>query len=205
MSDTRQEHCVSQAQMRTLKQKLALWLLLRLGWRLLLAPFPGPRGVLIVYPHTSNWDFPVGMLAKWCCGVHINWIGKESLFRGVCGFLFGRILRSWGGEPVVRNVQTGASAQLAARMREADWFWLAMSPEGTRRYQPQWRSGFYHIALQAQAPLGLGFIDYGKREIGVTDFIMLSGDREQDLAAIRAAYAGRQGLKPECAAPIDLA
>ncbi len=192
------------AQMQTRKQKFALYLLNRLGWQLLQAPFPGPRGVLIVYPHTSNWDFLYGMLANWAIGIRINWIGKESLFRGVPGFLFGRLLRYWGGEPIERHVQSGAIARLAERIRSADHFWLAMSPEGTRRYKPHWRSGFYHIALEAGVPLGLAFIDYARHEIGVTEFMTLSGDKEADLAQLRQLYAGRTGLKPECASPIEL-
>ena len=98
---------------------LARWFLALWRWKVVPGAEPVPdKCVMIAAPHTSNWDFPVGMLAKWCCGVHINWIGKESLFRGVCGFLFGRILRSWGGEPIERHVQSGASAQLAGQELE---------------------------------------------------------------------------------------
>ena len=188
----------------SLKQRLALRCLELFHWQLRFAPFPSQRGVLILYPHTSNWDFLLGMLAKWAVDIHIHWLGKETLFTGVLGRVFGPMLRSWGGEPVFRHASTGTIDRLVQRFESADCYWLALSPEGTRDYRPHWRSGFYHIALAARVPVALAYIDYGTREIGVTEFIELSGDKKADMAKIRAAYAGRRGRHPERAAPIEL-
>jgi 1-acyl-sn-glycerol-3-phosphate acyltransferase len=197
------EHILTLNTARTWKQRFAIRVLTLFKWRVRLAPFPGPRGVIIVYPHTSNWDFPIGMLARWAAGIEMRWLGKETLFRGITGKLLGPLLRSWGGEPVERRSATGAIDRLAQRFHQADWYWLAFSPEGTRRFRPQWRSGFYHITLAAKVPLALAYIDYATKEVGAIDFIELTGDVETDLAMIRAAYAGRQGRYPELAAPID--
>jgi 1-acyl-sn-glycerol-3-phosphate acyltransferase len=186
------------------KQKISRRILQALGWRIDIAPLPGPRGVLIIYPHTSNWDFPIGILAQWASGVEANWLGKEALFTGWLGKIIGPILRYWGGEPVERRGSTGVIGKMAQRMTDAPYYWLAIAPEGTRRYRPAWRSGFYHIALAAKVPVGLVYLDFSKKEVGVMDFVELSGDVAVDMATIRAGYAGRIGLRPELAAPIEL-
>jgi len=169
------------------------------GWRVHFAPLPGPRGVLIFYPHTSNWDFPIAMLAKLAIGIPVRWLGKQALFSN---FLLDRFMRRLGGEPVERQNSTGAIERLGQRIRNADWYWLALAPEGTRKYSDSWRSGFYHIARAADVPLALAFIDYPSRTIGVLDYVQLSGDIDADLESIRAAYAGRRGYRADDAAPI---
>lgn len=186
-------------------QRLSLRILNLLGWKVLSAPMPGPRGVVIVYPHTSNWDFIIGVLAKGAIGLPFKWLGKEALFKGVCGATLGHFFRYIGGEPVERATATGAIERIAQRMRESDWFWLALAPEGTRKFKPSWRSGFYHIALAADVPLAMASFDYRTRTIRLVDFMQLSGDAQQDMAHIRTVYADIHGLKPECAAPIELA
>lgn len=182
-------------------QRLALRLLQLFGWRMRYKPLPGPRGVAIVYPHTSNWDFVIGLLGKWALGLPFRWLGKESLFKGP----WGGLMRSWGGVATERSSATGATQRLAARINESDWFWLALAPEGTRSYQPHWRSGFYHLALAAKVPLVIVYFDYAKKELGVGESVHLTGDRDTDMAAIAAAYAGRDGFHPELACPIVLA
>ncbi len=199
------EHQLLPLASKTFKQRLALRLLAVCGWKVIAPPFPGPRGVLIIYPHTSNWDFFIGMAAKWGLGAPLRWLGKEAIFQGWCGALFGRILRSWGGEPVERHSSSGSIGRIAQRFAEHDWYWLALSPEGTRRYRPSWRSGFYYIALAAKVPVALGYIDYSSKQIGIAGFVELTGDKEQDKAAIRAIYQGKQARYPELAAPIEWA
>lgn len=175
------------------------------GWHVKFAPLPGPRGVVIAYPHTSNWDVVVGLLAKWAVGIHFRWLGKEALFHGVSGLLLGPLLRAWGCEPVERHASTGAIDRLAKRVRTADFCWLALAPEGTRKYRDNLRSGFYHIARGAGVPLGLVCIDYARKEVRLVDYVTLSGDVEADLARIRAVLTDCAGLRPECAAPIRFA
>lgn len=182
-------------------QRMSLRLLQLFGWKMRYKPLPGPHGVAIVYPHTSNWDFPLGLLGKWSLGLPFHWLGKESLFRGP----FARLMRAWGGVPVERGAPTGATQRLATTMREADWFWLALAPEGTRSYAPHLRSGFYHLAVAAKVPLLIVYLDYPNKEIGLIDTIRLTGDPDIDMPAIEAAYRGHLGLHPQLAAPIKLA
>jgi 1-acyl-sn-glycerol-3-phosphate acyltransferase len=199
------DYLLTSSNIATRQQKFALWILTRFGWRVNFAPLPGRHGVVIVYPHTSNWDFIIGLLEKWVIGIHFRWLGKESLFSGVPGVLLGPFLRAWGGEPVERAASTGAIERLAQRIQSADSYWLVLTPEGMRKYRQHWRSGFYHVALTAKVPLGIARIDYGTREVRLVDYVMLSGDIEADLTRIRTAYHGCRGLKPEWAAPIDFA
>jgi 1-acyl-sn-glycerol-3-phosphate acyltransferase len=180
----------------------ARWLLRFFGWQVEFHGLPGPRGIAIVYPHTSNWDFVIGLLAKWAIRVPIRFVGKETLFRGLTGATVGRLMYLWGGRPVDRHRSRGAVAQLAALMRSEDGFWLALSPEGTRGFRPYLRSGFYHLARQLDLPVGLAFIDYARKRIGVTEFVRLTGDEARDLAVIRAYYADKVGRYPEKASPI---
>ncbi|HJV68581.1 1-acyl-sn-glycerol-3-phosphate acyltransferase [Ideonella sp.] len=185
--------------------RLARALLRLAGWELVFDGLPARQGILIAYPHTSNWDFVVGVLAKWSLGLHLSFWGKDSLFRLP---LFGRWLRWLGGIPVDRFNASGIVADMVARFRRAraqdDFLWLALAPEGTRRHQPHWRSGFYQVAVQAGVPLGLAFFDYRRRRVGVQGFLRLSGERQVDLAAIACAYDGVIGRHPDLAGPIAL-
>jgi len=181
---------------------LSRWLLAAFGSRGDFDDLPGPKGILIVYPHTSNWDFVIGLLAKWTVGLPLRWVGKESLFRGLCGVTLGRLMRLWGGRPVDRHHPSGAVKQLAALMRSEPWFWLALSPEGTRKHQDYLRSGFYHLALEMQVPVGLAYIDFRARRIGVQEFVTMSGDEARDLVLLNTCYADKVGRHPQQASVI---
>lgn len=180
--------------------------LLRLGgWRVHFDGLPAPQGVLVVYPHTSNWDFVVGILAKWSIGVPLRFWAKDSLFAVP---VFGPWLRSVGGVPVDRSAANGVVAgmvrQLQQRRGTGSQFWLAVTPEGTRSARPGWRSGFYRVAWQAGVPVGLASLDYGRREVRLTSFLSLTGDETADLERIAALYAGVRGKRPSQAAPVRL-
>ena len=182
-------------------QRTALRLLNLAGWKLRFKPLPGPHGIAVVYPHTSNWDFPVGLLGKWAIGLKFRFLAKDSLFRGPMGAL----MRYWGGIAVDRRASMGATRQLTDTMLASEWCWIGITPEGTRSYRPHWKSGFYHLATTARVPLLLVYIDYATKVLSVVDTLELSGDSETDMAAIAAIYAGRQARYPDQAAPIQLA
>jgi 1-acyl-sn-glycerol-3-phosphate acyltransferase len=182
-------------------------LLLRLGgWRVRCEGLPTEQGVAIVYPHTSNWDFVVGILAKWAIGIPVTFWGKDTLFKLP---LLGIWLRWVGGVPVDRHGASGAVAQMSAALiaarEQGRFMWLALSPEGTRRLTPAWRSGFYHVALQARVPLALVYFDYRERTVGIERFLQLSGDATADFAEIEAGMVRGVGRRPAHAAPIRLA
>lgn len=184
----------------------AATVLLRLaGWRVHFDGLPAPQGVLVVYPHTSNWDFVVGILAKWSTGLTLRFWAKDSLFRVP---VFGPWLRARGGLPVVRSSANGLVPDMVQQIHEhrqaGCMFWLAVTPEGTRSARPGWRSGFYRVALDAGVPVGLASLDYGRREVRITTFITLTGDESTDLACIAQAYAGVRGKRPQQAAPVRL-
>jgi 1-acyl-sn-glycerol-3-phosphate acyltransferase len=179
---------------------LAIRILALFGWRVDVLPPPGPKGILVVYPHTSNWDFPLGYLTKMAMGLPISFVGKDTLFR----WPLGGLLRRMGGIPVNRRERTGLIGQLTAEFQRRDWMWLAIAPEGTRSHVPHWKSGFYRLALEAGIPVGLAFIDYRERVVGLRDYVRLTGDREADMERIRAAYAGKVALIPERAGEIRL-
>ncbi len=184
--------------------RLARALLALAGWRVLEDGFPARQGVAIVYPHTSNWDFVVGVLAKWSIGIPVRFWGKDTLFAVP---LLGRWLRWLGGMPIERHSPRGAVGAMVYTMREAvardELLWLALSPEGTRRRTEGWRSGFHQVALGAGVPLALVVLDYGQRQVRVQDFLLPGGDSAADYAAIARGFAGAQGFHPGKASPVQ--
>lgn len=184
--------------------RLARWILSVFGWRIDATGLPAEQGVILVYPHTSNWDFPVGVLTKWALGIQARFWAKDSLFKLP---LVGRWMRYIGGIPVVRSSSQGlvgdtVRQMLAARER-GERFWLVAAPEGTRSLTPGWRTGAYQVAVQAGVPLGLAYFDFKTRVIGVEHFLKLTGDIDADFTAFRAYLANRQGCRPEQASPIQ--
>jgi 1-acyl-sn-glycerol-3-phosphate acyltransferase len=184
---------------------VARGLLALAGWRVVFDGLPTKQGVLIIYPHTSNWDFIVGVLAKWAIGIQLAVWGKDTLFDVP---VLGRWLRWIGVVPVDRHNPSGVVGEMVERMSRAserdEFLWLALSPEGTRSYRDAWRSGFYQVALSAQVPLALAFFDYAERRVGVDSFMRLTGDAARDMAAIEARLGNRRGRRPELAAPVRL-
>lgn len=168
------------------------------GWRVEVTPPPGPRCVIAVYPHTSNWDFLVGYLAKLAAGLPVHFMGKHTLFRGPLG----PVLRRMGGIPVDRRHPAGIIGQLVAEMTSRPWMWLAIAPEGTRAYVDHWKSGFYRLATAANVPIGLAFIDWRAHVVGLSEYVLPSGDEAADLERIRRAYAGKVGKRPALAGDI---
>ncbi len=185
--------------------RLARWILKQIGWRVQFEGLPTKQGVLVVYPHTSNWDFVILLIAKWAVGISVSFWAKDKLFRVP---VFAPWLRWLGGIPVNRTSPRGTVGQAVDRFAQARsqgrYFWLALSPEGTRKRIPGWRSGFYQTALQAGVPLGLVRLDYGRCEVLAQDFIALSGNETEDFQRIANAYDGVRACIPANAAPIRL-
>jgi len=182
------------------RARFAGWMMKLVGWRVVLAQPVPLRCVVVFYPHTSNWDFPLGLMAKWLVGVHFRFIAKDSLFATPLG----PWLRRWGGIPVDRSGGTGLITRLAAEFSHQDDFKLVVAPEGTRGLTARWKSGFYHLALAAKVPLALSFVDYRRRETGVGAYLDLTGDVAADMARIAAFYADKMAMRPENASPIRL-
>jgi Acyltransferase len=182
----------------TLVRRGARGLLSLFGWRVEITWPPVPKCIIVFYPHTSNWDFVVGYLGKIAAGLPAHWIAKDTLFH----WPFGGLLRRMGGIPVNRREPTGLIRHLAVEIQRRPWMWLAVAPEGTRSYTDHWKSGFYRLALAANVPVGLAFIDYRNGVLGLTTYLSLTGREDADLDRIRAAYAGKVGKHPDQAGPI---
>jgi 1-acyl-sn-glycerol-3-phosphate acyltransferase len=183
--------------------RLARWILRMLGWRVDFDGFPARQGVAIVYPHTSNWDFPIGMLAKWALGIPAHFWGKDALFKLP---LLGAWMRWVGGIPIDRSSSRGVVGQMVhvfeQHKQKDQLLWLGLAPEGTRSHTPGWRSGFYQLALGAQVPLALVKLDWGQRRFSVVDFYELTGQVEQDYAHMARVFAGVQGFHVHQMGPI---
>jgi 1-acyl-sn-glycerol-3-phosphate acyltransferase len=163
------------------------------GWRTVLVPLPAPKGIILVYPHTSNWDFIVGLLYKIAAGVPARWMGKHTLFRWPVRGLLVHL----GGIPITRDQRSGYVEGLLAEFAKHDHMWLAVAPEGTRSRTDYWKSGFYRIAVAGNLPVGLGYIDYATRTVGIDTYLTLTGDAALDLTRIRAFYKDKRGRRPE--------
>jgi 1-acyl-sn-glycerol-3-phosphate acyltransferase len=167
-------------------------LFLRLnGWKVEGAlPASAQRCVLIAAPHTSNWDLPYTLMVGFALHLNLYWMGKASLFR----WPFGALMRWLGGVAVDRERSTNLVAASAQALREADGpLQLVVPPEGTRGKARHWKTGFYFIALQAQVPIILAYMDYGRKVGGLGPVFVPTGDIDADMAEIKRFYAGVQG------------
>ena len=184
--------------------RVARWVLGLFGWTVDAPGLPAEQGVILVYPHTSNWDFVVGVLAKWAIGLQLRFWGKDSLFRVP---LLGRWVRWIGGVAVDRGSPHGIVADTVARMRAAaahgERFWLAVAPEGTRSLTTGWRTGAYQVAVQAGVPVGLCYFDFQRRVVSLNRFVRLTGDVSADFAAFADYLGPRVGKRPALASPIQ--
>ena len=172
---------------------LANMVLKLFGWRAEGSLADYSSCVLVVAPHTSNWDFPVMLLLAVALRLKVTWMGKHSLFRPP----FGWIMRRLGGLPINRSARHNMVQQAVNSFRTHDRLMLAILPEGTRKRAPYWKSGFYHIALGAQVPIALGFADYRRKVGGIGRVIMPSGDVDADMALIRDFYSEIIGKRPD--------
>lgn len=191
--------------LRFKESRIASCLLRSAGWRMDWHGLPANHGVIVAYPHTSNWDFIIGILAKWSVGIPLSFWAKEGLFTGFAKFTIGPWMRYVGGVPVNRKAASGMIDDTLVLMKNKDYFWLALAPEGTRSYSPYWRSGFYRVAVAAGCPLGLAYFDFERKVVSLAEFITLSGDETADIARINAFYATHgKGCTPANAGAITL-
>jgi len=183
--------------------RLARGILKLLGWRVEFNGLPTLQGMVVVYPHTSNWDFPIGLLVKWAIGIPAQFWAKDSLFKFP---LIGRWMRWVGGIAIDRSGPQGMVASVVdvyARHRQQNQLlWMAVAPEGTRSLTQGWKSGFYQVAFGAQVPVALVRFDWGRRTLSFVDFLNLTGDVDADYARMAKVFEGVQGCRPELAGPV---
>jgi 1-acyl-sn-glycerol-3-phosphate acyltransferase len=167
------------------------------GWRIEGAFPTDPRFIVIVAPHTSNWDFSLGVAVVFALDLRVSWLGKHTLFRPP----FQGFFRWLGGIPVDRSASHGVVGACVSAFEEAPALMLALAPEGTRKGITQWKTGFYRIAVEARVPiLPVGF-DYRDHVVRLLPVVTPTGDLERDLPRIQALYGNVQGLRERPAGP----
>jgi 1-acyl-sn-glycerol-3-phosphate acyltransferase len=174
-------------------RSLALSFLKISGWRLEGRLPDVDKLVVIAAPHTSNWDFPILISLAFGLRAKAGWLGKNTLFRWPFGFLS----RWMGGIPVYRSASNNMVAQSVEMFRKSEKLILAVPPEGTRGKVSHWKTGFYYIALGAEVPIAMGFIDYKRKATGVGPVIYPTGDIEADMEIIRNFYANVTAKYPD--------
>ena len=159
-----------------------------LGWRIDGEIPNRAKMVVIAAPHRSNWDFVVGLAAKFALGVDARWLGKHTLFRPP----FGALMRRWGGIPVDRRTPQDTVASVVHEFERSETLLLALAPEGTRRPGTEWKTGFWHIAKGAGVPILPVAFDWAARTIRIFP-LLEPRDFERDIAALHARYAEVRG------------
>ena len=188
-------------QRSTLAHAVARSILRITGWRTQVISPRTSRYVLIGAPHTSNWDFVIILLLMAGEGISIRWMGKDTLFRWPMGVFW----RSLGAIPVNRREKTNLVDQIAAKFDEYDELIIGLSPEGTRKKAARWRTGFYYIALKADVPIVMAYIDYENKICGIGPSLKPSGDIQADFMIIRDFYSDIVGRHPHKQGEIELA
>ena len=176
---------------KTLLRYFSLAFLKISGWKIEgHLPSGSNKSVLIAAPHTSNWDLPYTLMVAFSLKLNIYWMGKEQIFKPP----FYGLMRWLGGIPVRRETSNNLVAASIAAIRAATGpLQLIVPPEGTRSNTRYWKTGFYYIALGAQVPIVLAYMDYRKKISGLGPVFRPTGDIDADMLAIKAFYAAFTG------------
>jgi 1-acyl-sn-glycerol-3-phosphate acyltransferase len=169
---------------------LKLW-----GWRAAdTFPYHLKKYVLIVAPHTSGWDFIVGVLFRYALKLEkAKYLGKQELFKPPFGFIF----RWLGGYPVDRTHSHNIVDEVVKIFNAHDEFGLALSPEGTRKRVDKLRTGFYNIAKGAQVPIVMVGFDFSKKEVSFSEPLYTTDNQEEDFKKILDFFRPVKGKHPE--------
>lgn len=160
-------------------------LILRLtGWKRVVIPDEPLKSIICVAPHTSNWDFIIGKLFYWSEARKAGFLMKESWFF----FPLGNLFSAMDGIPVNRSKKNSVVQQMIEEFAKRDKMHLAITPEGTRKRNEKWKLGFYYIAVGANVPIQLAYLDYKNKEMGIKEVFHPSGDEEADLEHIYDFY-----------------
>lgn len=166
-----------------------------LGWRIEdERPAGLDRYILVVAPHTSNWDFLVGLSVRSIVGLHdVKFLAKDSLFKPLTGWFF----RALGGYPVDRSKHNNMVDAVVAMFKRGEIRKITITPEGTRSYQPNWKTGFHRIATGAGVPILLTTFDYPNKLVIITAPFPLTSDPEADILRMKDWFRPHKGKNPE--------
>lgn len=166
--------------------RLYLWLI---GWRIEGEVPSEPKYVAIAAPHTSYWDFTHMIAFGFATDQYISFLMKASMFKGPAGALF----RKMGGIPVDRDGAHGMVGSVVGEFDRSERLIVVIAPEGSRSKREHWKSGFYRIAMKAQVPIALGFMDYERKVVGYGPLLIPSGDEDGDASLLADFYEGMRG------------
>ncbi len=164
--------------------RLSARLLKLFGWTVDISVPIVDKCVICVAPHTSNWDFILGILAYDAVGRRANFLMKEGWFFFPLKYLF----KAMGGIPVPAVKGAHLTDVLAKMMSRRKTMHLAVTPEGTRSRNTRWRKGFLVIAADAHVPVEMGVIDYKKHCITIADTYIPTGNIAKDMSYVRSFY-----------------
>ena len=164
-----------------------------MGWSVRVTEDHPDKFIICLAPHTSNWDFIIGLLYSRARGMQCNFMMKKEWFFWPLGPIF----RHLGGIPVYRQKKTSMTDAIAEAAKAAKTYHLCITPEGTRSRTADWKKGFYFIALKAGLPILLYGVDYAQKHIVCTKTIIPSGDLDRDMRDIKVYYKDFKGKKPE--------
>lgn len=159
-----------------------------IGWTSEISVPYRDKVVICVAPHTSNWDFIIGLAAYRSVGRKANFLMKDFWFFFPLNFL----LSSLGGIPVDRKKNNSLTSTLAEDFKNNNRLNLALTPEGTRKPVASWKTGFIRIALKANVPIQLGIIDYKAKKVIINDEYIPGNDIDYDLNEIRKYYSAHK-------------
>jgi 1-acyl-sn-glycerol-3-phosphate acyltransferase len=149
--------------------------------------------IVLMAPHTSNWDFVIGFLGFAILRIKSHSLIKKEAFR----FPLGIIVRAMGGVAVDRKHASNVVISVAHEFHKRKQFILIIAPEGTRSLNHHWKRGFYNIAVLAKVPIIFGYLDYTHKEAGLADVFIPTGNYESDMAIIEDFYAQKTARFPE--------
>ena len=180
-------------------QKLAKIIMKIGGWTLVGEVPALKKAVFIAAPHTSNWDGFWLLVAKCGLNIDVRFLAKHTLF----WWPLSAILGFFGAIPIDRSASSSTVDELVQLFAEEDQLFLALAPEGTRRWRPYWKTGFYQIAKAAKVPIILAFIDYREKRLGLGITLPEDQSSAADLEVLRNFYAPFVGRNPQNHGPIE--
>jgi 1-acyl-sn-glycerol-3-phosphate acyltransferase len=155
-------------------------------------PTDQKKYVLIVAPHTSNWDFFLFVLTVSVLGLQPSVLIKDTIFIGPLGWF----LRYCGAIPVHRRQAGSLVTYISGIYEEREEFVLIITPEGTRSPNANWKRGFHHVARAAEVPILVVYVDSAVRTIGIEGLMEPSEDVDGDIQKLKTFFDGKKGLKP---------
>lgn len=174
-------------------KSICKFILKLIGWKIVVQVELPLKCVICVAPHTSNWDLLLGLVVYTAMGRKARFLIKKEWFFFPMNFVFSLL----GGIPVDRSRKTSLTDQMAEEYNKRSDFQVAITPEATRKRNPEWKKGFYYIALAAKVPIIVAALDYGRKVADFKKVIIPSGDVDTDLSEIKACYVGVTARHPK--------